>query len=520
MSKIDELAQAETCGTGDDWPEPEEIKIELPPVEKISPELTPEPLRGWLVDIADRMQCPLDFVAAGVLVAGGALIGTGCGIRPKKHDDWLVIPNLWGGIVARPSMLKTPALTEVLKPFAALEATAKEEYDDRLRGHAADHEIFKAQKEAVRAAMLTAAKMKDKKPEADLDSLRQRFAEMEEPATPTRRRFKTNDATIEKLGELLNENPRGLLLFRDELTGMLASFDREGREQDRAFFLEAWNGYGSFTTDRIGRGTVDTQNLCVSILGGIQPAKLQGYLLQAASDYANDGLLQRFQMLVYPDEPKWQHVDRLPDVFARKRAYRVFENLANMDFMAAGATLADGDKIPHFRFSKGAQSIFNEWLTDLQTAKLQADDLPALIEHLAKYRSLMPALALIFHLIDTADGGTRSGAVSEGAALRGAALCEYLESHARRVYAMLGDISTRSAAELAKKITRGALQNGFTLRDIYRHGWHLLTTKELAQGACDELVAANWLRTETQGKTRAIYHINPKILPTNTQGAN
>ena len=42
-----------------------------------------------------------------------------------------------------------------------------------------------------------------------------------EVAKPTAKRYMVNDATVEKLGELLRENPRGLLYFRDELTGLL-----------------------------------------------------------------------------------------------------------------------------------------------------------------------------------------------------------------------------------------------------------------------------------------------------------
>jgi hypothetical protein len=60
------------------------------------------------------------------------------------------------------------------------------------------------------------------------------------PVAPTLRRFKTNDSTIEKLGELLRENPAGILVSRDELVGLIATWDREGREGDRTFFLEAW----------------------------------------------------------------------------------------------------------------------------------------------------------------------------------------------------------------------------------------------------------------------------------------
>ena len=112
---------------------------------------------------------------------------------------------------------------------------------------------------------------------------------------------------------MLRDNPVGLLVVRDELVGLLASWDREGREADRAFFLEAWNGTNSFDTDRIGRGTILIPNLCLSVFGGIQPDKLTEYLEQASHALGNDGMLQRFQVLVYPDNCKWEWRDRTPN---------------------------------------------------------------------------------------------------------------------------------------------------------------------------------------------------------------
>ena len=81
----------------------------------------------------------------------------------------------------------------------------------------------------------------------------------------------TQDATVEKLGELLQENPRGMLVSRDELAGWLRTMDKPGREGDRDFYLEGWNGSGGYTLDRIGRGTVHIPAVTLSICGGIQP---------------------------------------------------------------------------------------------------------------------------------------------------------------------------------------------------------------------------------------------------------
>jgi len=131
--------------------------------------------------------------------------------------------------------------------------------------------------------------------EAELTAKR---AELKAVAT-TERRFHTNDVTVEKLGELLRDNPHGMLVLRDELAGWLRALDKTGREGDREFFLEGWNGTGSYTVDRIGRGTIHIPSLTLSLFGGIQPGKLQALVASAIhGGCGDDGLLQRFQLTV------------------------------------------------------------------------------------------------------------------------------------------------------------------------------------------------------------------------------
>ena len=141
------------------------------------------------------------------------------------------------------------------------------------------------------------------------------------------RRYKTNDCTIERLGELERDNPNGVLVLRDELIGLLASLDKEGREGDRAFYLEGFNGTGSYDTDRIMRGNIYIESHCLSVFGGIQPDKLIAYLEQANSGLGNDGLLQRFQLLVYPDPIEWQYRDRYPNKEAANAVFEIFPKL-------------------------------------------------------------------------------------------------------------------------------------------------------------------------------------------------
>ena len=227
----------------------------------------------------------------------------------------------------------------------------------------------------------------------------------------------------------------------------------------------------------------------------------------------NDGLVQRFQLAVYPDEPSsWQLVDEYPDTKERTRVFDILKLLADADFSQYGAMQSDYEKFAFMRFADEGQKVFNEWLTDLQH-RLPCEDNPLMAEHLGKYRSLMPTLALIFHLISVADG-TASGQVSEQAVIQAAGWCEYLESHARRIYGYVASPEREAAVILSERIIR--LPNPFTAKDVYRKQWHLLKNRKEVEAACDVLVDKNWLsvsQPEPTGGRPALpqYFINPAL---------
>ena len=499
-----------------DWPPPKAIGAELLPVPAFDAEvLLPQPLRDWVVDEAERMPCAPDYIAAAAVVELGSVIGARCAIRPKSRDNWEVVPNVWGGIVGLPAAKKSPAFSAAKKPLAVLIAQALADYESAKRDYEIDGTILDARKDAVERKIKSAA---TKGGNLDDHAAELRGLLDEAPPPPVLRRFTSNDVTVERLGELLRDNPQGLLVYRDELVGLISQWDKEGREGDRAFYLEGWNGTSSFDTDRIKRGSIRIENLCVSLFGGIQPDKLTRYLEQAKNALANDGMLQRFQVLVYPDEPRWEWRNRDPNAAARQAVGDLFEALANFvptDWCAAPA--GEGAKLPYFTFDDKAESVFIKWAADLHQVRLPGEDNPLIAQHLAKFDKLFPALALTFHLVDCAATGQR-GPVTEASALRAAAWCEYLEAHARRCYGLLADDGLRAAQALAAKLSKGKLTDGFTARDVRRNQWSYLQSPEAVEAALDWLEDDSWIRSEqcragaAGGRPTVIYRINPKLL--------
>ena len=419
-------------------------------------------------------------------------------------------------------MLKSPSMKEALRPLERLQAEYGKQHEQDKAGAEFDSLANKAMIDEVKGQLSKAAKGKGKDAVIkgdDLQKLKADYLELTGNAEPeaTRRLFMTNETSVQSMTVLQNQNPRGILAHRDELTALLVKWDREDGADERAYFLEGWNGNGSYTDFKIGRGLTEAPNICISLLGGIQPDKLRRYLYQAQNG-SNDGLMQRLQLAVWPDEPEhWQLIDTLPNKAEKRRAFDIMRALAELDFIQSGAVQSEYDDRPYFRFDDAGQAVFNGWLTELHTIKIQQESNPLMVEHFGKFRSLMPSLALIFHCIDIADGKA-SGNVSGKAALLAVEWCKYLETHARRIYAMAESPEHEAAVRLAGKIKDVALSSPFTTRDVERKGWHGLKDRQEIEAACNILIDENWLRITRKPKPPTgrpplpEYFINPVFL--------
>jgi putative DNA primase/helicase len=508
-------AHTEAAG---DWPKPEPMQDELPPVRAFSEDLLPESFRPLVADVAERMQVPMDYPGVMVVLGLAGSVSRRAVIQPKARDTgWVVVPNLWGGIIAPPGFMKSPVIQAVTRPLHQLQASWCRAHEAAKKDYAAEKEKSELRLAAWRDQYKAAAKKSDTAPARPGD----------EPQEPTLRRLIVNDATFEALHETMSENPAGILVIRDELTGWWSQLDRAGREGERAFCLSAWNGDTGHTIDRIGRGTIHVEACCMSMLGGIQPGRLRSYLADALKDGpGNDGLIQRFQLLVWPDTvPDWELVDRPPDAASEEQLTRILGRLMEID----------ADNAPRFRFAPDAQELFIEWLTELES-KVRGNELhPALISHLSKYRSLMPSLALLSELADRAAAGGFEGflgsgpgesqnfLVSLGHTQQAAAGCDYLESHARRVYSCIVTPQVRAARELAEHIKRKDVINKdggcdwFAAWNVYQNGWSGLDSSDAVARAAEVLQDAHWLRelsTESGprgGRPSARWVVNPGV---------
>jgi hypothetical protein len=497
----------------DELPEPQALPSSLAPVMAFDDAWMPESFRPWLVDVAERMQCPPEFPAAAVMTALSSVIGRRVAIQAKEHDTgWIEHGNLWGLVVGDPGSLKSPTLQAALRPLRRMEAESVRKHQDAEQGRKVEVMKSKLMRDAAAKEAAKAIRT-GKGADFDFNSLVPADATDEE--TPLRR-YIVNDFTLEALGEVLRANPHGTLAFNDEIAGLLSLLEREGNQSLRAFLLLAWSGKEGFTFDRIMRGIRRVEHVCLSVLGGIQPGVLAEFVRSAqAGGAGDDGFMQRFGLMVWPDaRSEWRDVDKPPHIAGGDEIEDVFRTLEGHtpDALAKHAPL-NADGVPTFTFAPEALECFRDWRGTLER-RLRGDDLSRpMIGHLAKYRKLVPALALNLHLAEW-----RTEAVTLAALQKALRWAAYLETHAARVYGSKGVIEAEAARALLKKLLAGTagLPEEFTARQVRNKDWSGMTKPEECVAVCELLEDCGWIigkpagATAKGGRPTTVYRVNPR----------
>lgn len=480
---------------------PTRIGHRKPEVPHLTDDMLPPALSAYVMDEAERMNVYPENVAVALLSSLGILIGSGLSIKGKMYDDWRVYPNLWGFVVGPPGSRKTDAIQAGLYPLKTLNRIAKQQYQEAISEFAPKATAFKTLLDAYKSGLKSAAQ----KGESDrITDFTDKITDIEAKLQgPTRRRFMTNDATPEALLTLAIQNPRGILSFNDELEGLFARFSKVGRESERTLFLSGWSRADDLDVDRKGDGNTSVDKLTLSMFGGTQPSVLAHHMRNAyGNGKSADGLFQRFQLAVInEDYPPYRNVDRQPNYQAREAVVRVFQSLESCDFMQFGAALDPSTAQPFVRYTPEAYAVFAEWLErNDQFYKALKDEDDQLSSHFAKYNTLVPALSLLFYLVDCVEH-PRADSISEHVVdltslRRALQWCEFLKAHAQEIY-RLGKSQavndTSMAIRVLKKLReRKKKSDTANIReDIYRR---LSGKKMEIDEALKELAEHGWLK--------------------------
>jgi putative DNA primase/helicase len=397
-------------------------------------------------------------------------------------------------VISPPSHIKTPPIMEMLKPLSLIDQKACEKYRSELS-------LYDIQKAIYEKAVKKAVSQGSTAPGMPI------------PIPPRQTRHLVNDSTYEMLIAIAKDNPDGFLVYRDELVSWFHSINKESQKEARGLYLSGWNGTQSYATDRIGRGHLRAESVNISLIGTIQPNVLRQIVFDAISGgTGDDGLVQRFQLAVYPDPVReFTKMSRDQDFTEMLRYERLITRLVNLTPNDVGAVV-DTSGNAYLSFDPSAQAFFDAWREDLERRirSEQLEDKPAFLSHLGKYRSLMPKIALILHI---SDGLT--GAITISSAKKAAAWLLMLEAHAHRIYHTATNPATKASNALAKAIRQRKVKDGFTRSELLMRELSGLRTSDEINAALRVLKDLQWVASReyrnTGGRPLERFFINPKL---------
>lgn len=237
-------------------------------------EALPGSLRALVTANAKAIGCDASMVALPALTAAAACVGTTRTIRLKPGYTEPAI--LWTVVVAASGTGKSPALEAAVEPLQWRQTEWLEEHARALEAH-------------------KRAEAQHRRDASAWQRNGDGGAPPDEPEAPKARRLIVSDVTIEAMAPLLRDNPRGLLVSRDELGAWFRGFDayRKGRGGDAQNWMELWKA-GALTVDRKGaEGPIHAPRAAVSVCGTIQPGVFARVMHDGRGEHAESGLLAR-----------------------------------------------------------------------------------------------------------------------------------------------------------------------------------------------------------------------------------
>lgn len=240
--------------------------------------LLPEHIRAYVCAAAASIPCDEALIAVPALASLSAAVGASARLEVKEHS-WYAPATLWTVLVAPSGSAKSPALEKALAPIYELEGEARDRHEHALERY--EQEQATGNEEARR---------------------------------PVRRRYRTGNATTEAITRILQDNPHGVLLARDELAGWLGSFDRYANgDSDVQFWIESHGGR-QVSNDRISSGNVTVDRPAVAVTGTIQPGVLRDKIAQV---HLESGFAARLLLAMPPAKPKvWTDASVTPEVWS------------------------------------------------------------------------------------------------------------------------------------------------------------------------------------------------------------
>lgn len=286
------------------------------PVDGLSPNAT-EMLRK----VASSLQCPVDIALSAMFATVGVAMGKRVIIDDGKYRNY---PCLWVCVVAPSGSNKSTPIRFFLQPLKDRDSYNYGVYREELRAY--------------------------------------RQAGDDKGDKPVFKQYVISDSTPEARNQVLSVNPNGILLYRDELKGMIDDFCRYAKSGELSQMLSMFDS-DTIVVNRKSDEPLLIKDPFMSIIGSIQPSVLVDTF--GNDNMMNNGFNQRW-LFCYPESgmPEMYKDVSIPQSVISDWKDFIY-NLIMYDFSVMGGKI----------YIRGeAKRVYIDYYNSLQIKKASADD--------------------------------------------------------------------------------------------------------------------------------------------------
>jgi hypothetical protein len=435
-------------------------------------------------------------VAAPLIGIVSGLIGTAR--RVKATSSWLQPLTCWTVVVGFSGTGKTPGLNVTRRVLKEVERLNKAADDERKRRH----ETKKAEADAARKKWQTDVKEGVEKGQ----SAPLMPSQANDPAKFVPIRLSVSDGTIERLAELVQARPQGIVLARDELSALFTNMSRYSGGQDNEFWLESWNG-DSYTVERMQR-TLHVDHLLIGVVGGMQPDKLV-----RSFEGDHDGMYARI-LFAWPPEAEWTGLtddatEIEPDILNIISRVNGLAQFADDKLLHLVVSLSSESRERFVRFARlahQAKEAFEgrerEWFAKATAHVLRLAGTITFLEWALEYDSLTPP------------GEVRGEHMQSAITL----VEKYFWPHARACLRQIGLTDRHADARKVLRWIRAQRKTEVSLMDTRRHALNERLDEEDTEILLSHLERTGWVRKYRKasgpagGKPVVRWQVNPILF--------
>jgi hypothetical protein len=220
-------------------------------------EVFPIELHHYIQELTERLHIPREFVGLFMMAAGGAAVGSY--YMAEAHTQ-RTFPTVWACAVGESSSGKSFVIDRLFEVFEDLDMEMNEnnfqDYSSRRDAGAMANE------------------------DTDMDTYEEKTIIFKKGTFP---------AFLQKA---LKTNPKGVILWKEELVSLMGEFNKKNNEDFEPFLLEAWNAKKPYKMDKLSsKRTLIIPRTFTTLIGTIQPTMVRKLF---ANDRDSTGFTYRF----------------------------------------------------------------------------------------------------------------------------------------------------------------------------------------------------------------------------------